>query len=193
MPLLIHDGPGASGMKALISGFLQGVAGAISGLMPVRHSGSRAASRKTRSSRNRLAGRPRASGRKNKTRKARSGKRSGKRSKKGLGPADVVAGVVPVVKTVAIYSCPACGLQAPEGLMAEHLLGSPAHQHGSVQPEPTTDHRGEEEPADAQRDEDSRESLRNLLQMLIPPRAFGRRHEQKTVNPLTHLVQAPPP
>lgn len=38
-------------------------------------------------------------------------------------------------------------------------------------------------------EEDPRRSLRNLLQMLVPPRAFGHRHQQRTVNPLSGLVR----
>src|SRR5439155_17257792 len=79
-----------------------------------------------------------------------------------------------------IYTCPACGLQAPQTLMVEHLRGSPIHQRGRAQPEQTTDHRVEEEPALAARGEDSRDSLRNLLQILVPPRAFVFFFKQKT-------------
>ncbi|HEX9197643.1 MAG TPA: hypothetical protein VF906_07605 [Candidatus Bathyarchaeia archaeon] len=75
--------------------------------------------------------------------------------------------------------------------MIEHLLGSPLHKHGPVQPEPTAGRTVEKDPASVVGDEDSRDSLRNLLQILLPPRAFGRRREQKTVNPLSHLVQIP--
>ncbi len=73
--------------------------------------------------------------------------------------------------------------------MIEHLLGSPSHKHGPAKPEPTADRAVEKDPASVESDDDSRQSLRNLLQILVPPRAFGRRHEQKTVNPMSHLVQ----
>jgi len=73
--------------------------------------------------------------------------------------------------------------------MIEHLLGSPSHKHGPAKPEPTADRTVENDPASVESDEDSRQSLRNLLQILVPPRAFGRRREQKTVNPISYLVQ----
>jgi hypothetical protein len=38
-------------------------------------------------------------------------------------------------------------------------------------------------------EEDSRNSMRDLLQMLVPPRAFGRRHQDRTVNPLSHVIR----
>ncbi len=38
-------------------------------------------------------------------------------------------------------------------------------------------------------EEDSRNSMRNLLQMLVPPRAFGLRHQHRIVNPLSHVIQ----
>ena len=76
-------------------------------------------------------------------------------------------------------------------MMIEHLLGSPSHKNGPAKPEPTADRAVEKDSASVESDEDSRDSLRNLLQMLLPPRAFGRRREQKTVNPLSHLVQIP--
>src|SRR5438552_394595 len=65
------------------------------------------------------------------------------------------------------------------------FAGKPIHQRGRAQPGQTTDHRVEEEPALVARGEDSRDSLRNLLQILLPPRAFGRRHEQKTPNAIS--------
>jgi len=65
--------------------------------------------------------------------------------------------------------------------MLEHLLGSPLHQPGRVQPVQTTDQTVKEDQAIASRKEDPKDSLRNLLQILLPPRPFGRRHEQKIV------------
>ena len=98
----------------------------------------------------------------------------------------------PTVTVLAsnISSCPTCGLQAPDPLMAEHFLGSPSHEKGTPEPvmatieNPTFD--------DSNRlssEEDAKSSVRSLLQMLVPPRAFGRRHQQRTINPLSHLVQ----
>ena len=101
----------------------------------------------------------------------------------------------PVKSTVAYSeppqsSCPTCGLRAPEKLMAEHLLGSPLHRKKPPAPlvpslPPSTSSRR----ISPSLEEDSRESMRNLLQMLVPPRAFGRRHGQRTANPLGQLVQ----
>jgi hypothetical protein len=65
--------------------------------------------------------------------------------------------------------------------MLEHLLGSPLHQPGRVLQEQTTNQKVEEEQATVSGKEDSSDSLRNLLQILLPPRPFGRRHEQKPV------------
>ncbi len=184
---------GASGTKALIFGFLQGVAGAISGLLPVRLSGKKTASHKTVSSRRRLASRPRVSRKQNKTRRVRSRTKHGRRLRTEPGPIETVTdnSIVASVSQTAVYSCPACGLQAPKSLMIEHLLGSPSHKHGPAKPEPTADRAVEKDPASIESDEDSRDSVRNLLQILLPPRAFGRRREQKTVNPISDLVQIP--
>ena len=89
-------------------------------------------------------------------------------------------------------SCPACGLRAPEKLMAEHLLGSPLHRKQAPAPlVPRTPPATPSPTTISLQEEDSRESMRNLLQMLVPPRAFGRRHGQRTTNPLVQLVQTP--
>ncbi len=183
---------GASGTKALIFGFLQGVAGAISGLR-VRRSGKKTAPHKTVSSRTRLARRPRVGRKQIKTRRVRSRTKHGRRLRTEPGPIETVtdSSSVATVSQTAVYSCPACGLQAPKSLMIEHLLGSPSHKNGPAKPEPTADRAVENNPASVESDEDSRDSLRNLLQILLPPRAFGRRREQKTVNPISHLVQIP--
>ncbi len=90
-----------------------------------------------------------------------------------------------------ISACPACGLEAPEALMSEHFLGSPLHRHGTRQPMSVwiTDEVAEESASSVEVDEDPESSMRNLLQMLVPPRAFGHRHQQKTVNPVSRLVE----
>src|SRR5207247_4017271 len=130
---------GASGTKALIFGFLQGVAGAISGLLPVRRSGKKTAPHKTVSSRRRLASRPRVSRKQNKTRRVRSRTRHGPRLRREPEPIETVTdnSSAATVSKTAVHSCPACGLQAPESLMIEHLLGSPSHDHVRVKPDPT--------------------------------------------------------
>jgi hypothetical protein len=72
--------------------------------------------------------------------------------------------------------------------MAEHFLGSPSHENGIPEPEIMV-----VEDAVLDRsfssEEDAKSSLRHLLQMLVPPRAFGRRHLGRSVNPLSSLVQ----
>ncbi len=87
-----------------------------------------------------------------------------------------------------ISACPGCGLEAPEVLMAEHFLGSPSHEHPTSQAPPVIVADDVPEMS-GELDADSRSSLRNLLQMLVPPRAFGHRHQEKTSNPLSRLVQ----
>lgn len=108
-------------------------------------------------------------------------------------PAVVVADVQvsPTSPALNISACPACGLEAPEALMSEHFLGSPQHRHGTPQPKPMiwTEMVDEESASSVEVDEDPRGSMRNLLQMLVPPRAFGHRHQQKTVNPISRLVR----
>jgi hypothetical protein len=72
--------------------------------------------------------------------------------------------------------------------MAEHFLGSPSHENGTTEPEMTT---VEDAMFDRSQtsEEDAKSSLRHLLQMLVPPRAFGLRHQGRTINPLSSLVQ----
>jgi hypothetical protein len=95
------------------------------------------------------------------------------------------------VVTPSFASCPSCGLEAPEVLMEEHFVQSPSHKAGHApalpamvrMPAPTF-------PLESGEGEESKLSFRNLLQMLVPPRAFGHRHQQRTVNPLSRMVQA---
>ncbi|HZY93686.1 MAG TPA: hypothetical protein VFE98_02360 [Candidatus Bathyarchaeia archaeon] len=111
---------------------------------------------------------------------------------RGLGP------VTPTVSTLAVAisapsfsACPACGLEAPETLMAEHFVQSPSHQAGIAPAPPALQNTTISPVALSEEEryrEDTRLSFRNLLQMLVPPRAFGHRHQQKTVNPLSRLV-----
>ena len=90
----------------------------------------------------------------------------------------------------AVPSCPTCGLQAPEALLMEHFQASPSHEQGTPQPLPIMlDDPVLAESNLASSEEDSRNSMRNLLQMLVPPRAFGLRHQHRTVNPLSHVIQ----
>jgi hypothetical protein len=89
--------------------------------------------------------------------------------------------------TVSFDTCPSCGLQAPGSLLTEHFLGSPSHRNGPpiiVEADPV-----EVEAAVEAKEEDSRQSVRNLLQMLVPPRAFGRRHAHRSVNPISPILE----
>jgi len=72
-------------------------------------------------------------------------------------------------------------------LLAEHFLGSPSHRNGP--PKIVKADIVEVEASDEAKEEDSKQSVRNLLQMLVPPRAFGRRHRNRTVNPLSHVIR----
>lgn len=73
--------------------------------------------------------------------------------------------------------------------MAEHFLGSPSHENGSPELETAIVETAIFDQSHAS-EEDAKNSLRNLLQMLVPPRAFGRRHQEQTVDPLSRLVQS---
>ena len=89
--------------------------------------------------------------------------------------------------TVSFDTCPSCGLQAPGSLLTEHFLGSPSHRNGLpkiVEADPV-----EVEAAAEAEEEDSRQSVRNLLQMLVPPRAFGRRHAHRSVSPISPILE----
>ena len=89
--------------------------------------------------------------------------------------------------SVSFDTCPSCGLQAPGSLLTEHFLGSPSHRNGPpkvVEADPV-----EVEATGEAEEEDSKQSVRNLLQMLVPPRAFGRRHAYKTVGPVSQIVE----
>ncbi|HEV2119028.1 MAG TPA: hypothetical protein VGS11_02810 [Candidatus Bathyarchaeia archaeon] len=88
---------------------------------------------------------------------------------------------------VSFDSCPSCGLQAPGSLLAEHFQGSPSHRNGPpkiVQADPI-----EIQAVEEAEEEDSKQSVRNLLQMLVPPRAFGRRHAHRSVGPISSIVK----
>src|SRR6266567_3730098 len=102
-------------------------------------------------------------------------------------PAPSQTPVIPSATTVSFDTCPSCGLQAPGPLLTEHFLGSPSHKNGllkKVEADPVK----AEAVAEAE-EEDSRQSVRNLLQMLVPPRAFGHRHAHKSVSPISPIVE----
>ncbi len=126
------------------------------------------------------------------TRKARRRLRSKPRGSSIVQPISVTSDPPSVLATVqdTVPSCPTCGLQAPHDLMMEHFQASPSHELGTPEPSPTTINGSiPAEPILVSTEEDSRNSMRNLLQMLVPPRAFGRRHQNRTVNPLSHVIQ----
>jgi hypothetical protein len=95
--------------------------------------------------------------------------------------------VIASATTVSFDTCPSCGLQAPGSLLTEHFLGSPSHRNAPpkiIEADPV----GVEAVAEAE-EEDSRQSVRNLLQMLVPPRAFGRRHANRSVSPISPIIK----
>jgi hypothetical protein len=89
--------------------------------------------------------------------------------------------------TLSFDTCPSCGLQAPGSLLAEHFLGSPSHKNGP--PEIVKVEPAEIKAAEEAEKEDSKQSMRNLLQMLVPPRAFGRRHAHRSMGPISSIVK----
>ena len=89
--------------------------------------------------------------------------------------------------TVSFDTCPSCGLQAPGLLLAEHFLGSPSHRNGP--PKIVKVDAVEIKANHEAKEEDSKQSVRNLLQMLVPPRAFGRRHAHRSMGPLSSIVK----
>src|SRR5467141_3271016 len=94
---------------------------------------------------------------------------------------------IPNATIASFDTCPSCGLQAPGSLLTEHFLGSPSHRNGLpkiVEADPV-----EAEAAAEAEEEDSMQSVRNMLQMLVPPRAFGRRHAHRSMGPLSSIVK----
>jgi uncharacterized membrane protein len=89
--------------------------------------------------------------------------------------------------TASFDTCPSCGLQAPGSLLAEHFLGSPSHKNGP--PKIVKADIVEVAAVEEAKEEDSKQSVRNLLQMLVPPRAFGRRHAHRSMGPISSIVK----
>jgi hypothetical protein len=111
------------------------------------------------------------------------------RRAKNKTPNTVALSQTPVVAsaTVSFDTCPSCGLQAPGSLLTEHFLGSPSHRNGipkTVEADPV-----DLEAAKDANEEDSKQSVRNLLQMLVPPRAFGHRHAYRSVSPISPIIK----
>jgi hypothetical protein len=175
-------------LEITIIEFLAGVvAGTISGFLIVKRMGRNTPLARTTISRKIARTKPRIGLKHAKTRGTKP--RSVRRIRPAIQPTETLT-VEPTVTALAvnISSCPTCGLQAPEALMAEHFLGSPSHEKGIPEPEMTI---VEDAIFDRSQtsEEDAKSSLRHLLQMLVPPRAFGRRHQGRTINPLSSLVQ----
>ncbi len=175
-------------LEITIIEFLAGVvAGTISGLLIMKRMGRNTPLARTTVSRKIVRTKSRSVLKRAKTRGTRP--RSVRHIRPLVQPTDTLT-VEPTVTALAVNlsSCPTCGLQAPDALMAEHFLGSPSHENGTPEPEVTL---VEDAIFDASlaSEEDAKSSLRHLLQMLVPPRAFGRRHQGRTVNPLSSLVR----
>jgi hypothetical protein len=182
MPLLPPNSLGALAVKSRIRGFLQGVTGAITGRLPGGHDEKKTAPHKTTRAGKRSGARTRTTKR---MKVRRVGSRTSRNTdvRRKLKPTRLITDrpkLVPAAQTT-VYTCPTCGLQATKAFMLEHLLGSPLHQPGRVQQEQARDQKAEEAQPTVPREEDSSDSLRNLLQILLPPRPFGRRHEQRAV------------
>ncbi len=114
-------------------------------------------------------------------------RRKAKNKTRDATPALSQAPVIASATMVSFDTCPSCGLQAPGSLLTEHFLGSPSHRNGLpkiVEVDPV-----EVEAAAEAEEEDSRQSVRNLLQMLVPPRAFGRRHAHRSVSPISPILE----
>src|SRR5437016_11572460 len=131
-------------MKRRILGFVQGVTGALSGLLPGAHTGKKTTPRKREGSKQRSAART-GTKRKQKPRRVRSGRvrlglgRNG-RLKRAVKPINTVIDKIEpnLVTQTTVYTCPACGLQGAKSMMVEHLVASPLHRI-SVGPEQTAD------------------------------------------------------
>lgn len=109
------------------------------------------------------------------------------RTKTGAPASQSVPVARPEVTPTTLETCPSCGLQAPNKLLAEHFLGSPSHRNGPEKPvvETVTQNETDNELTE----DDSKQSVRSLLQILVPPRAFGRRHANRSISPISPVVQ----
>src|SRR2546425_2207252 len=177
-------------LEITIIEFLVGiVAGTVSGLLIVKRMGRNTPLPRTVASRKLARTKPRGVVKQARTRGAKP--RSIHRIRHLARPSDTVSvEPTPTALAVNISSCPTCGLQAPDALMEEHFLGSPSHENGTREPVMTAIESALFDKSQSlSSEEDAKSSVRNLLQMLVPPRAFGRRHQQRTVNPLSRLVR----
>jgi hypothetical protein len=177
-------------METIIFEFLLGVfAGTIFGLLIVKRPGNGTRPRKARGIR--LQSSVRRATSKSKSRKVRLTRLRAKPSRvEKLQAETATKTFLTTENRTSVQSCPTCGLEAPENLMTEHFIGSPSHRYKPAKLQPIA---ACSEPLNGRTSssmaEDSRDSVRSLLQMLVPPRAFGHRHRQRTVDPLSNVVQ----
>jgi hypothetical protein len=177
-------------METIIFEFLFGVfAGTVFGLLIVKRSGSRTRPRKAQGVR--LQSSVRRAPSKSRSRNVIPTRPREKPTKvEKLQAETVTKNYLTNENRISVQSCPTCGLEAPENLMTEHFVGSPSHRYKQSKLQPIT---ASLKPLDGRAGssmaEDSRDSVRSLLQMLVPPRAFGHRHRQRTVDPLSSVVQ----
>lgn len=179
-------------MDMIIVEFLLGVlAGTTSGLVIVKRSGGLGTIKRTNTAVRTIVPKTMAASRQSRTRNARHRRlhhgqaRRSNRSSKTVTNLEIQESA----PQATFLSCPSCGLQAPEILMTEHFLGSPSHQYQPTEA-PLHDSSLEIKPAVDLSEQEARDSLRSLLQMLVPPRAFGRRHEQRSIDPLASIVRS---
>ncbi len=107
-------------------------------------------------------------------------------------------------------TCATCGLEAQSDLLTEHLEKSPSHRSKQIQVQPVVNaqrdasahqvlehFKAPPEPVDNLRkavaeeragEDDSQRAFRTLLQLLVPPRAFGLRTQNRTGNALANLL-----
>lgn len=179
-------------METIIIEFLLGVvAGTIFGLLIVKRTRTGIPQRKTQPDIKLAPQRYRTLPRQVKPRHVRSRRSRSKPARNQPVLTNTVARVsASSVAPEPVTSCPRCGLQAPENLMAEHFLGSPSHEYESQKDQSTlVDPKPQEGSPSIDLEQESKDSLRHLLQMLVPPRAFGRRHGQRTVDPISSIVR----
>src|SRR5947199_6477183 len=127
------------------------------------------------------------------TRKARRRLRSKPRGDTILQPITVTSDTPIVAALVheAVPSCPTCGLQAPEALLMEHFQASPSHEQGAPQLPIIIDAQVPAESNLVCRLLVAKNSIRNLSNMLVPPRAFSFTQQHTIVNAASHALQTP--
>ncbi len=179
-------------MDIIIVEFLFGVlAGASCSLLIVKRSGRKTPQPKRLRNVRSTPSKSRRSSRRAKTQHVRSKRLRPRHPTSERISSDIIveASMSTAGRQIVTLSCPSCGLEAPQALMAEHFVGSPSHE-GGLSPQPiVAEVESREESVALSSENESRDSLRHLLQMLVPPRAFGRRHGQRTIDPLSSLVE----